>query len=113
MIAIDRDLRFILATVVMALSAPTQAQDAPFTVGTASAPRGTTAYGELSVPAGSDAPLSISVAVVNGVKPGPVVAFVAGSHGAEYASIVALTRLTKAIDPMALSGTVSPTSRRC
>jgi hypothetical protein len=48
MIAIDRDLRFILATAVMALSAPTQAQDAPFTVGTASAARGTTAYGELS-----------------------------------------------------------------
>jgi hypothetical protein len=48
MIAIDRDLRFILATVVMALGAPAQPQDAPFTVGTASAVRGTAAYGELS-----------------------------------------------------------------
>jgi predicted deacylase len=81
-------------------------QDAPFTVGTASAARGAVAYGELKVPVGSDAGSTISVVVINGAKPGPVVAFVAGSHGTEYASIVALTRLTARVDPKALSGTV-------
>jgi predicted deacylase len=76
------------------------------TVGTASAARGTTAFGELQVPGGSDAATTISVAVINGAKPGKVVAFVAGSHGTEYASIVALTRLIGQIDPKALAGTV-------
>ncbi len=83
-----------------------RAQDAPFTVGTASAPRGAVAYGELKVPVGSDAGSTISIAIVNGAKPGPVVAFVAGSHGTEYASIVALTRLTSRIDAKTLAGTV-------
>jgi uncharacterized protein len=90
-----------LTTVVWA-----QAPDAATKVGTASAARGTTAYGELQVPRGSDAATTISVAVTNGVKPGKVVAFVAGSHGTEYASIVALTRLIGQIDPRTLTGTV-------
>lgn len=81
-------------------------QEVPFTVGTASAGRGALAYGELKVPAGGDAGSTIAVAIVNGAKPGPIVAFVAGSHGTEYASIVALTRLIGRIDPKALSGTV-------
>lgn len=38
--------------------------------------------------------------------PGRVVAFVAGSHGTEYASIVALSRLIAQIDPKILAGTV-------
>ena len=55
---------------------------------------------------GSDAATTIAVAVINGAKPGKVVAFVAGSHGTEYASIVALTRLIGQIDPRTLTGTV-------
>src|SRR5262245_60831746 len=76
-----------------------------FTVGTATANRGNTAYGEIAVPAGSDAATSISVAVVHGARPGRVVAFIAGSHGTEYASSVALTRLISRINPAVLSGT--------
>jgi predicted deacylase len=85
-----------------------EAQDprATMTVGTASAAPGTTAYGELGVPQGSDAATTMSVAVINGAKPGKIVAFVAGSHGTEYASIVALTRLIERIDPRTLTGTV-------
>lgn len=77
-------------------------------VGTAVAKRGALAYGELQVPAGSDAALSLAVAVIHGARPGKVVAFVAGSHGTEYASVVALTRLISRveIDPAKLSGTV-------
>jgi predicted deacylase len=84
----------------------TEAQTAPVKVGTAVVPSGASGYGELQVPAGSDAAVNLPVVVVNGAKPGPVVAFVAGSHGTEYASIVALTQLPGRIDPRALTGTV-------
>ena len=76
------------------------------TVGTAAAHRGETAYGEIRVPAGTDGGLAISVAVVHGAHPGPVVALLAGSHGTEYASIVALTRLIRRLPPGALAGSV-------
>jgi len=76
------------------------------TVGTATAKRGEVAYGELNVPKGSDAATTLSVAVIHGAKSGKVVAFVAGSHGTEYASIVALTRLIAQINPKQLTGSV-------
>jgi predicted deacylase len=78
----------------------------PFAVGTASAARGQKASGILAVPAGSDAKLDIPVAVVNGAKPGPVLALVAGAHGTEYASIIALEELIENLDPAEVSGTV-------
>ncbi|MFI5179062.1 MAG: succinylglutamate desuccinylase/aspartoacylase family protein [Vicinamibacterales bacterium] len=82
------------------------AQSPPVTVGTAAARPGEVAYGALQVPAGSDAASTLQVAVVHGARPGKVVAFVAGSHGTEYTSIVALTRVIARIDPKTLSGTV-------
>jgi predicted deacylase len=80
------------------------AQD--FRVGTAAAPRGETARGAIEVPAGADAALSIPVAVINGARPGPVLAIVSGAHGTEYASIIAVERLIQQLDPKAISGTV-------
>lgn len=77
-----------------------------FTVGTAVAKRGTLAYGTLVVPAGVDSGTTMAVAVIHGAKPGPVVALVAGAHGTEYASTVALTRIITRIDPKTLAGTV-------
>ena len=47
-------------------------QRATFTVGNATAARGQKATGTIEVPAGSDAALSIPVAVFHGAKPGPV-----------------------------------------
>ncbi|MBI1764371.1 MAG: succinylglutamate desuccinylase/aspartoacylase family protein [Acidobacteria bacterium] len=88
-------------------AAPLAAQErATFTVGTATATRGQKATGVIAVPAGSDAALDIPVAVFHGVKPGPVLAVVAGAHGTEYASIIALERLLGVLNPAALSGTV-------
>ena len=80
------------------------AQD--FRVGTAAAARGQTARGAIEVPAGSDAALSIPVVVVNGARPGPVLAVVSGAHGTEYASIIAVERLIQQLDPRTISGTV-------
>ena len=77
-----------------------------FTVGTATAARGQKATGTIEVPAGSDAALSIPVAVFHGAKPGPVLAIVAGSHGTEYTSIIALEKLITTLNPAEISGTV-------
>jgi len=77
-----------------------------FTVGTATAARGQKATGTIEVPAGSDAALSIPVAIFHGAKPGPVLAIVAGSHGTEYTSIIALEKLIGSLNPSEISGTV-------
>ena len=81
-------------------------QTSPFAVGSASAAPGQTAYGGIAIPAGSDSALSIPVAVIRGARPGPVVAFVAGSHGTEYTSIIAMQKLIGRIQATALAGTV-------
>src|SRR6185436_657502 len=77
-----------------------------FTVGTATAVRGQKATGTIEVPASSDAALSIPVAVIHGAKRGPVLALVAGAHGTEYASIIALEKLIAMVNPAEISGTV-------
>jgi predicted deacylase len=76
------------------------------TVGTAKASRGQKAMGVIAVPPGSDAGTNIPVVVVHGARPGRVLALVAGAHGTEYASIVALEKLIALLDPAQLSGTV-------
>lgn len=81
-------------------------QRATFTVGTATATRGQKATGVIEVPPGSDGGLSIPVAVFHGAKPGPVLALVSGSHGTEYASIIALEKILSLINPTELSGTL-------
>jgi predicted deacylase len=77
-----------------------------YSVGTATAAPGQKATGFLEVPAGVDAATNIPVVVVNGAKPGPVLALVSGAHGTEYASIIALEKLIPALNPAELSGTV-------
>lgn len=82
------------------------AQRTPFSVGTASAAPGQKATGYLEVPAGVDAGTNIPVVVVNGAKPGPVLALVTGAHGTEYVSIIAIEKLIVSLDPAEISGTV-------
>ena len=99
--------RAIVPLLLATTPAAAQQRDATtFTVGTATAVRGATATGVIAVSAGVDSALEIPVAVIHGARPGPVVAFVAGSHGTEYASIVALQRLIPRIDGQRLAGTV-------
>jgi predicted deacylase len=93
-----------VAVVMVALGGSLAAE--PFSVGTARAERGQKAHGFLEVPAGVDAATSIPVTVVHGARPGPVLAIVAGSHGTEYASIIAVMKLIERLDPAPLSGTV-------
>jgi hypothetical protein len=77
-----------------------------FSVGTASAAPGQKVNGYIEVPAGLDAGTNIPVVVVNGAKPGPVLALVTGAHGTEYVSIIAVEKLIGELDPAQVSGTV-------
>src|SRR5204862_4634708 len=96
------------AVVLIVVAATARAQDprATFAVGAASAARGQKAYGVLKVPAGSDAGTDIGVVVINGAKPGPVLAIVSGAHGTAYASIIAVEKLITVLKPAEISGAV-------
>ena len=98
--------RTIVALTFVSVAAAARAQT-PFTVGGVTAQPGTTVYGELQVPArGAEPGTIIPFSIVRGAKPGPVLALVAGTHGAEYPPILALQRLRGSIDPKGLSGTI-------
>lgn len=76
------------------------------TVGSATAAPGSMARGFLNIPAGADSGTRIAVAVARGIRPGPVVSFISGSHGTEYTSIVAMQDLIGKLDPTKMAGTV-------
>ncbi len=88
------------------LSAATAQDRARLTVGTATATRGQKVTGTIDVPAGVDTALGIPVVVVHGARPGPVLALVAGAHGTEYASIIALEKVIALLNPAEISGSV-------
>jgi predicted deacylase len=88
------------------LAQPARAQGA-FTIGSVSAAPGTVASGTLQVAARpGDEGTTIPISIVNGAKPGPVLALAAGVHGQEYTPVLALQRVLKAADPKTLTGTV-------
>jgi uncharacterized protein len=91
---------------LFALLSWTTAYGADVIVGTATAHSGQIATGFIPVPGGVDAATNIPVIIINGAKPGPKLALVAGAHGTEYASIIALEKLAQRINPATLSGTV-------
>jgi uncharacterized protein len=101
-----RSFTRMLAILIAGLPYAALAQRPAFTVGTATAAPGQKSTGYLEVPAGVDAATNIPVILINGARPGPVLALVAGAHGTEYASIIALEKLIPALDPAQLSGTV-------
>src|SRR5580704_2170293 len=78
---------------------------ADVTVGTATAATGQKATGYIEVPAGVDAATNLPVVVIHGAKAGPTLALLAGAHGTEYASSVALAQLAARVQPSELSGT--------
>ena len=97
-------LALILLSCVLCVAAT--AQQPTLTVGTATAVTGQTGTGFIEVSAGSDAGTNIPVAVIRGPNSGPTLALVAGAHGTEYASIIALEKLIQELNPADISGTV-------
>jgi len=94
-------MRFIAALLLISTACA-----ADLTVCIATAPAGKRADGVLSIPRASDAATDVPIIVINGAKPGPMMALVAGAHGTEYASIIALQKLASAVDPTKLTGSV-------
>jgi hypothetical protein len=83
--------------------------DRPLAVGTAVASAGESAGGWIEIAPGKDpgdGGTRIPVTVVHGTRPGPVLALVAGTHGYEYTSILALQNLLPRLDPKRMSGAV-------
>ncbi len=100
----------LLSTFVLVnlfLPATVVAQHPGFSVGPVTAMPGTRASGFLEVPAqGADQGTRIPLTVVHGAKAGPVLGIVAGTHGYEYAPIVAMQRFPAKVDPKELAGTI-------
>jgi len=91
---------------ILGLGATAWAGD-DFVIGKARVKAGTTESGLLAVPSGRDGGATeIPYTVINGAKPGKVLALVAGIHAYEYPPILALYRLKTLIDAKALRGTV-------
>ena len=76
------------------------------TVGSAIAREGAKVSGFIDVPEGVDPGTRIPVTLVTGLRDGPVLALIAGTHGSEPSPIVALQRVRAELDPAALSGEV-------
>jgi predicted deacylase len=95
----------ILASVLTLGAALWAGED--FVIGAAAVKPGTAASGYLAVPAGKDgAATVIPYTVIHGVKPGPVLALIAGIHAYEYPPILASYRLKSMVDPGSLRGTL-------
>ena len=76
-------------------------------VGEVAAKPGEKKSGFIKVPEGADGPeVQIPVTIINGTKSGPTLALTAGIHGYEYPPVIALQRMSKRLDPSALSGAV-------
>ena len=102
--------RMLVSSLVVAVAAAGSASAAPerepLRVGPVVAAPGQQASGYLAVPDGVDPGTQIPLSLFHGPKAGPVLALIAGTHGYEYTSIVALQRLRARLDPTRLSGSV-------
>ncbi len=78
----------------------------PISVGKLVAAPGEMVSGYLEVPEGIDPATRIPVTIINGKRPGKILAVVAGVHPYEYPPILALYRLKKMVNPEELSGTL-------
>jgi len=78
----------------------------PLTSGTVTARPGEKASGWIDVAAVSDAGTRIPISIVHGIADGPVLALIAGTHGYEYTSIIALQRVLAKLDPARMRGSV-------
>lgn len=75
-------------------------------IGELSANPGQKIRGKLIVQGDHDPRYDPPLVIVNGIQPGKTVVLLGGTHGTEYASIEAVTRLSKILDPKKMSGAV-------
>ena len=99
-------LTFWVALACTGASAAQPSARPSLSVGHISAPPGTMASGRLEVPAAADGATFIPISIVNGVRPGPVLALIAGVHGSETTPILALQELLPKLDASRVAGAV-------
>lgn len=78
----------------------------PLVVGGVTAGAGQKVSGWIDVAPGVDEGTRIPVSVVHGAADGPVLALIAGTHGYEYTSILALQKVLAALEPVKMRGSV-------
>jgi uncharacterized protein len=87
-------------------SRPLSTMPPPLVIGGVSAAPGEIASGYIEVPEKEGVGSAIPIAIINGTRPGKVLALVAGVHGYEYPPILSLYRLKDLIAPQDLAGSV-------
>jgi predicted deacylase len=97
---------FFLVVLVIHSFSWAEQEHARFVVGDIVVEPGELKSGYLPVLGKNGIETRIPITVINGAKPGKVLALVAGVHGYEYPPILSLYRLKDTIDPAALSGTL-------
>jgi predicted deacylase len=98
--------RFLPVSILFLGLAPLAPAQEVLKVGDVSAVRGTKVTGVIHIQDGVDKGLEVPVSVVHGREPGKVLALIAGTHGYEYTSILALQRLLPELDPQKMKGSV-------
>jgi len=92
--------------VMTLLVAPVAAQDSRLSVGPLRPQPGQTVWAMVAAPPGRDGTAEVPISVIRGVRPGPVLALIAGNHGYEYTPILALQKALTAIDAKQLAGSL-------
>jgi predicted deacylase len=78
----------------------------PLTVGGVTAQPGQRVSGWIDVPKASDDGVRIPVTIAHGANDGPVLALIAGTHGYEYAPMIALPQVATRLEPAKMTGSV-------
>lgn len=68
--------------------------------------RGTAQRGFIQIGETPTGPIRFPIVIIHGATPGPTLCLTAGVHAAEYPGIVAVTYVTKLINPAELGGTI-------
>jgi predicted deacylase len=100
-------MKLLPFTLVLLMHVTSASAQTGFTLGGVTAAPGTAASGTLRIaPRAGDSGTEIPFSIVHGIKAGPVLALISGTHGMEYAPIIALQRVRSAIDAKTLTGTI-------
>src|SRR6185436_15815145 len=110
MLKLTRAFGVVVGILVMALVGSCgdgASAQAPLVIGGVTAAPGAVASGEIAIaPRAGDTGASIPFTIVRGKSAGPVLALIAGTHGAEYVPIIALQRMRASLKTDGLRGTV-------